>query len=289
MAARDQADGDAPTVSRTDPPIDTQPRDMSPGQARASSSGDAALWRSTWHDAAPSKAVHGDHGRRAGAGADVGTPSERHPARGGAGRVGSAGRTPRLRVLGGPARTDAAPDEGGVSAPTPSLDDIRSTAEESLLRKLRARSLSVSEARLVLKGHGLDAAAIDDVTDDFCRRGYLDDTVLAEMLVTAGVERKGQGRVALSRALAQRGIPREVIQAALDELPDDDAERALEFARTKARSLSRLDPDTALRRLLGQLARRGYGGSVATNAAKTALREASFGGGASGVRFVDSD
>ena len=109
------------------------------------------------------------------------------------------------------------------------------------------------------------------------------------MLVSAGVDRKGQGRVAISRSLSQRGIPREVITAALDELPDDDAERALEFARTKARSLSRLDHDTALRRLLGQLARRGYGGSVATNAAKTALNEASFGAKSSGVRFVESD
>ncbi len=74
------------------------------------------------------------------------------------------------------------------------------------MRKLRTRSLSVSEARLVLKGHGLAADAIEDVIDDFMRRGYLDDAVLAELLVTAGVERKGQGRVALSRALAQRGI-----------------------------------------------------------------------------------
>lgn len=158
-----------------------------------------------------------------------------------------------------------------------------------MLRKLRTRSLSVSEARLVLKGHGLASDAVDDVIDDFVRRGYLDDAVLAELLVTSGVERKGQGRVALSRALAQRGIPRDVIDAALDELPDDDAERALEFARTKARSMARLDPDAALRRLVGQLSRRGYAGSVAMNAAKTALREASFGGGTSGVRFVDSD
>lgn len=279
----------APDNAESDPrsgaPTAAQGGDASAGQEQASSSDDAGLWRSTWHDAAPVQAVSGDHVRHASADADAGSPSDRHPARGGARRGTSAARTPRLRVVEEP--TGAAPDEGGASAS--SLDDIRSTAEESLLRKLRARSLSVSEARLVLKGHGLDATAIDDVTDDFCRRGYLDDTLLAEMLVTAGVERKGQGRVALSRALAQRGIPREIIQAALDELPDDDAERALEFARTKARSMSRLDPDTALRRLLGQLARRGFGGSVATNAARTALREASFGGGGSGVRFVDSD
>src|SRR5690606_30992566 len=143
--------------------------------------------------------------------------------------------------------------------------------------------------RQVLRGHSLQAAQIDDVIDQFCDRGYLDDAVLAEQLVISGIERKGQGRVALSRALAQRGIPRDVIDAAMGDLPDDDAERALEFARTKARSLSRLDFDTALRRLVGQLARRGYGGSVAMSAAKTALNEAALGQPRTGVRFVDSD
>ncbi|WP_411155947.1 regulatory protein RecX [Microbacterium sp. NIBRBAC000506063] len=104
----------------------------------------------------------------------------------------------------------------------------------------------------------------------------------------AGVERRSQGRAALARSLAQRGLDRSVIDEALAELPDDDAERALEFARSKARSLARLDPDTALRRLVGQLARRGFGGGVAMNAAKQALREASSGGG-SGVRFRESE
>ncbi|MFB4348455.1 regulatory protein RecX [Microbacterium sp. CR_7] len=172
-------------------------------------------------------------------------------------------------------------------------EETRAAAEELLVRKLRSRSLSVSEARLVLRGfesdgRRLDAHQIDDVVSEFERRGYLDDALLAEQLVTGGVQRKGQGRVALTRALAQRGIPREVIDAALEELPDDDAERALEFARTKARSLARLDADTALRRLVGQLARRGYSGGVAMVAAKTALTEVS-GRGSGGVRFVDSD
>ncbi|MGM7677991.1 regulatory protein RecX [Microbacterium sp. A94] len=168
-------------------------------------------------------------------------------------------------------------------------DEARSAAEEALVRKLRARSLSLSEARQILRGNELNSAQIDDVIDDFCRRGYLDDAALAEQLVASGIERKGQGRIALSRSLAQRGLRRDVIDAALGELPDDDAERALEFARTKARSLSRLDFETALRRLVGQLARRGYGGSVAMTAARTALTEASLGTRSSGVRFVDSE
>jgi regulatory protein len=175
------------------------------------------------------------------------------------------------------------------SADGPDPEETRRIAAESLVRKLRVRSLSISEARTVLKTHGLDGLQVDDVLDDFTRRGYLDDAALASQLVESGTQRKGQGRVALSRALSQRGIPRDVVNAALDELPDDDAERALDFARTKARSLSRLDQETALRRLVGQLSRRGYNGSVAMTAAKTALAEATFGGRPSGVRFVDSD
>ena len=216
--------------------------------------------------------------------ADSGTPSAQHPA-----YRGEARATPKLRAL-RPHQTEAAADSGD----TLDADSIREKAEETLVRKLRTRSLSIAEARAVLKGYELqgqriDAAQIDDVIDDFCRRGYLDDAILAGHLVTSGVERKGQGRVALSRALAQRGIPRDVIDAALDELPDDDAERALDFARTKARSLTRLDDDTALRRLVGQLARRGYNGAVAMKAAKTALAENGSGGPGGGVRFVDSD
>ena len=235
---------------------------------------DAELWRSTWDEPTSSAA---------GADQSDGTPSDRHPARGASARAASersATSTPRLRAL---------PDTGGETADLDAAEERRATAEEALVRKLRSRSLSVSEAGTVLRGHELDAGMVADVIDDFCRRGYLDDDALASALVMSGVERKGQGRVALSRSLSQRGIPRDVIDRALDELPDDDDERALEFARTKARSLSRLDPDTALRRLVGQLARRGYNGAVAMKAAKTALRETTFGGTTSGVRFVDSD
>lgn len=247
--------------------------------ASSQSTEDSALWRSTWDAPSAGPSVVDS--------VDPGTPSDRHPARGAAGRsaAGASGTesAPRLRALGGGHGTDDLEDE------TVSPDEVRVAAEESLVRKLRARSLSISEARQVLRGVGLESGVVDDVIDDFCRRGYLDDAALAGVLVTSGVERKGQGRVALSRALAQRGIPRDVIDGALDELPDDDDERALEFARSKARSMSRLDHDTALRRLVGQLSRRGYNGAVAMKAAKAALQETSFGGSGSGVRFVDSD
>lgn len=163
-----------------------------------------------------------------------------------------------------------------------SADDFRDRAEKSLLKKLRTRSLSVVEARAVVAEHGLDAEAAEELIQAFLDRGYLDDAALAEQIVHAGVDRKGQGRRVIAQTLAKRGVPRDVAEAALAALPDDDADRALEYARSKAGAMRDLDRDAALRRLSGQLARRGYGGSVAFDAARRALDEQ---GSGSRVRF----
>lgn len=179
-------------------------------------------------------------------------------------------------------------DEAGVADEQDASDESaaneRDIAEKNLLKKLRTRSLSVREARAVVAERDLDDDAVQGVLDGFLRRGYLDDAALAEQLIHAGVDRKGQGRQVIAQTLAKRGIPRDVADAALAALPDDDLDRALEFARTKARSLRDVDRDTALRRLTGQLARRGYPGSVAMTAARQALDEQG-GSGRSGVRF----
>ena len=174
------------------------------------------------------------------------------------------------------------PEQGGGDAP-PDAAELAAGAERKLLRSLGSRGLSVSEARTKLRHQEVPAELIDDIVDRLVRTGALDDARLAEQVVHAATSRKKQGRRAIARSLSARGIPREVIDEALEELPDDDAERALEFARSKAGQLSRFDEDTALRRLVGQLARRGFGGSLAMSAARRALDEARRPTG--GVRF----
>lgn len=163
---------------------------------------------------------------------------------------------------------------GGSRGSAPESAGSADAAELGLLKKLRARQLSVSEAKTYLGQFELGGEGVEVILDAFLVRGYLDDARLAEQLVHAGVDRKGQGRQAISQSLAKRGVPRDIADAALAELPDDDAERALEFARSKAGSMRGLERDVALRRLAGQLARRGYGGSSALNAARQALDEA---------------
>ena len=162
---------------------------------------------------------------------------------------------------------------GGSRRGAPEATDPAGAAELGLLKKLRGRQVSVSEAKTYLGQYELGREGVEAILDAFLERGYLDDARLAEQVVHSGVDRKGQGRQALSQSLAKRGIPRDIADAALAGLPDDDAERALEFARSKAGSMRGLERDVALRRLAGQLARRGYGGSAALNAARQALDE----------------
>ncbi|MDQ1083515.1 MULTISPECIES: regulatory protein RecX [Microbacterium] len=174
--------------------------------------------------------------------------------------------------------------------------EAREQAEAVLLRKLRSRSLSLSEARGVLRGiEGVDDVIVEEIIDRFVDLGYLDDATVAEQLAMSAVEKKGEGRRAVAETLRKRGIPRDIADAALAALPDDDADRALDFARSKVRGVVGADFDTALRRLAGQLGRRGYPSSVALTAARTALDEAgigrarSFARPASGVRFTPDE
>jgi len=159
--------------------------------------------------------------------------------------------------------------------------DAQQRAEQILLKRLRTRSLSLREADTVLREHEIDAGTAAAIVARFTAQGYLDDAALAEQLIDKGLARKAQGRQALAQTLSQRGIPREVIDAALAELPDDEAERALAFARQKAAAMRGLDRDAALRRLTGQLARRGFG-AAALSVARRALDETAR---PSGVRF----
>lgn len=161
-------------------------------------------------------------------------------------------------------------------------DEQVERAEARLLRSLGSRGLSVSEARGKLLRLDVPTEVADIVIERLEASGALDDAALAEQVVFQAATHRNEGRKAIAQSLTKRGIPRDVVDAVVAELPDDDYERALEFARGRARQLARYDDDTALRRLVGQLSRRGYGG-LAMSVARRALDEQS--GPSHRVRF----
>ena len=181
-------------------------------------------------------------------------------------RAGSRASATSVTDAGSPeADLQEADDDGDASA-------VARRAETRLARALAARGLSEREARDRLRRDGVEQNDVEEIIERLMAVGALDDRVLAEQIVYQSV------------TLSKRGISRDEIDIALEALPDDDYERALEFAQGKAPSLARLDRDTALRRLIGQLSRRGYGGSLAMSVAKQALDEAGSAGTAR-VRF----
>jgi len=194
-----------------------------------------------------------------------------------------------LAVEEGPSAVAAMPHSGDEDRESEAMDEgesdeIARRAEQRLARALGSRGLSEREARDRLRRDGVASELAEDIIDRLLRIGAIDDDMLAEQLVYQATSRKNQGRKAVAQSLAKRGLSRDAIDRAIESLPDDDAERALEFARSKAGPLARLDHDTALRRLVGQLSRRGFGGSMAMRVANQALDEAR-GGGVRRVRF----
>lgn len=217
-------------------------------------------WHASWTDDA---LIHA--GARA-----WGAPASDMAGRGDSG-YGDAGRPAGCGDTGGRAAGHGDAEHDDAEDDCTAIE--REIAEQNLLKRLRGRQLSVAEARAVVRERSLDAATADAVIARFCDLGYLDDAALADQLVRVGTERKEQGRRVVAQTLAARGIPRDVAEAAVGALPDDDADRALEYARAKVRAMARLDRDTAVRRLVGQLSRRGYAGAVAATAARAAWEE----------------
>jgi SOS response regulatory protein OraA/RecX len=140
---------------------------------------------------------------------------------------------------------------------------------------LARRGVSVAEMRDLLVRRELQPDVIEQEIERLVDQHLLDDETLAENIVRISTERKGMGVSAVRAELRRRKIDPEVVEIALESLDaDDEYERALDVATSRARQLSSLDPVTAERRLAGYLQRRGYSGSTLTRATRIALANA---------------
>ncbi|GAB3617953.1 hypothetical protein GCM10027416_25100 [Okibacterium endophyticum] len=159
------------------------------------------------------------------------------------------------------------------------------TVESVIVRSLARRSLSESEVLdLAIKTHGLEPRSANDVLDHLRELGYVNDRALAEQLRLTLHGRKGQSRAVVARTMSSRGIDREIVGEVLDDIADDDElAQATELAAKRASTLTRVDAETAERRLVGYLARRGYPGHIARQAITTALERRR-----SGVHFSEN-
>lgn len=151
-------------------------------------------------------------------------------------------------------------------------DSAVSSVTQDGIRLLARRARSSGELRRELVACGHDPIAVDAVILEFESSLYLDDSGLARVLTENLRERKRASRAQIRLKLRERLLPDGVIEAVLGDLDDEEEHELLvEAAEDRARRMRGLDRQTAERRLLGYLARRGWSGERATRAAREAL------------------
>jgi len=160
------------------------------------------------------------------------------------------------------------------------------SAHHVALKALGRRGLSRREMERALQGRDFDDDSVAEQIERLERVGLVDDRALAQNLVGTLQERKGLGRSAIAAELTRRLLAPAAIAYAL-ELVDtgDEIGRARELAIKRARQLRGYDHETAVRRLSGYLARRGYSGSTVRAAVDQALPRAGAPRASGGVRF----
>ncbi|TFD58713.1 RecX family transcriptional regulator [Cryobacterium suzukii] len=170
-----------------------------------------------------------------------------------------------------------------ASASADALDQ-RERAEKVLLHRLRGRSLSTVEALLVLNATGVDSGDASEIIAKFIELNYLDEAKLADQIIHSHNVRKGLGRNGVEAEMRRRKLDPSVMMDKLEELPDDEAERAIDLATKRIGQMERFDDQTIDRRLTGFLMRKGYSSSAVRLAVKAAM-DSRGGGAASRVRF----
>ncbi|MGO4692255.1 regulatory protein RecX [Glaciibacter sp. 2TAF33] len=204
--------------------------------------------------------------------------------------ISGAPRKPAISKRTTPVPFDAAEDYDpeGFEAELDDADestDAPERAEKLLLARLRGRSLSRVEAEAVLRGADLDEVQTEEMLDRFTELHYLDEAKLADQILHSHHERKGLGRTGVELEMRRRKLDPNVILDKLEEIPDDEEERAIELAVKRVQQLARFDEQTIDRRLTGFLMRKGYNSSIVRVAVKAALASRGGSGGGSKVRF----
>jgi regulatory protein len=137
-------------------------------------------------------------------------------------------------------------------------------ARKILLDQLTAQARSRRQLADKLASRGVPDDVATRLLDRFTEVGLVDDEAFARAWVGSRGPGKGLARRALAAELRRKGVDDDSARAALDEIdPDDEREVARRLVRRKLRSTSGLDTQTATRRLVGMLARKGHPPGVA--------------------------
>jgi regulatory protein len=176
--------------------------------------------------------------------------------------------------LAGQAAADAQlhEDEAALPASGPGgLEDDVAEAIAFVRASTSAAPQAEGRLRAKLADRGWPPVVVDATLDRARRERLVDDPAMAAALV-AERRAKGHAVARIRRDLRERGFADDVLDVALGEVEQEDPEAAaFAVARDKAAGLTGLTAETAFRRVVGHVARRGYPEGLARKVAREAV------------------
>jgi regulatory protein len=162
--------------------------------------------------------------------------------------------------------------EEGADPPEKEMSDPEAVARGLCLRALTGAPKTRQQLADLLAKRGVPESAAVAVLDRFGEVGLIDDAAFARAWVSSRQAGRGLARRALTAELRAKGVDPEVAAEAVEAVDDDDERAAARLlVERRLRGMSRLDRTTASRRLIGMLARKGYGGGLAAAVVREAL------------------
>jgi regulatory protein len=189
---------------------------------------------------------------------------------------------------------DATGPQGGLGASPrhpEGTEDPEAAARQICLRLLTIEPRSRSQLAEALRRRHIPGPAAEAVLDRFTQAGMIDDPAFARAWVESRHHSRGLSRRALSAELHRRGVADKDVRNAI-ELVDDDQEAATarRLIAGKVRSTRGQPPVARVRKLMGVLARKGYGPALAYRVVREALEaEGTDGAEAGGVEALEAE
>lgn len=157
------------------------------------------------------------------------------------------------------ASSSIASKESGRPGPS-SVPKQKESALQCAYRLLGYRGRSEKELLGRLRMKGFDGSVVDETISRLKSAGFLDDRRLAASLVRYAGESKHLSVAGTKRFLAERGVPRDIIEETVKEL--DEMEAAGRLVEKKIAAMGKSGgeqrSDMIVKRLYGLLHRRGY-------------------------------
>lgn len=150
--------------------------------------------------------------------------------------------------------------------------ELEEYARTILLDQLTGQARSRKQLADKLTGKAVPDDLARLLLDRFEEVGLVDDEAFARMWIASRQPGKGLAGRALAQELRRKGIDDDIVKETVAEIdPDDEQVAARRLVARKLRSVARLERQVATRRLVGMLARKGYGSGLAFSVVREAL------------------